>query len=231
MNIRVKILLVIAGVVCLWSACKKNDDRPQAKLTTNLNVVNVSNNAINFYQNGTRLNNTGSYIPGGTLGYIPVLAGTQNFQVKVAGNADPLFSLPLALDTGKLYSLYIGPTAGDTFSTTDVFESPGADSIMVRFVNASPDAGLLGVSFHSSDANSTVITPAEFKDVEYKRTTNFIATPSGELILNVYRSSAPSDPKIDTLTFNSGGVYTIYSYGTLGSGGITNLNTRLVINQ
>ncbi|WPU95487.1 DUF4397 domain-containing protein [Mucilaginibacter sabulilitoris] len=230
MDIRIKILFIVAVGLYL-SSCKKNDDRPQARLTTNLNVVNVSNNTINFYQNGTRLNNTGSYIPGGTLGYIPVLAGTQNLQIKVAGNSDPLFSLPLALDTGKLYSLYIGPTAGDTFSTTDVFESPGPDSIMVRFVNASPDAGLLGVSFHSSDANSTVITPSEFKDVEYKKTTNFIATQSGELILNVYKSSAPADPKIDTLTFNSGGIYTIYSYGTLGSGGIANLNTRLVNNQ
>lgn len=231
MNTRFKILFFIGAVACLTS-CKKNNDAPDATITTSLNVVNASNNTINFYQNGTRLNNTGSYLPGGTLGYLTVKAGLQNYQVKIDGTADPLFTLPLTLDSTKTYSLYIsGKTAESVFYTTDVLAADTNGMAQLRFVNASPDAGPLVLAFEDRDASNAIVSTPQFKDVSYKTTTGFIKVKSGVFNLGVYKSSSPLNPKRDTVTLNGGSIYTFYSYGETGSAGNQGLGTGLIVNQ
>ena len=233
MNIRVKALFIIACVGIL-SACKKNDDAPAVKLTALLNVVNASNATINFYQNGTRINNTTSYYPGGTLGYVTVTAGAQTFEVKNAGPANPnyLISMPLKLDSGKAYSLYIsGQTTENVFYTNDNFEPDTAGKAKLRFVNASPDAGGLVLAFEGRDANNAITSTPQFSNISYKATTDFVTVAPGTFNLSVYKSSSALSPKRDTVALAAGRVYTLVSYGAVGTVGNQALGSTLVINQ
>jgi hypothetical protein len=234
MNIRVKALFIIAAIAYTISSCKKNDDAPQVTETTNLNVVNTSLNTINYFINGTRINNTTSYYPGGTLGYVPVLAGTQNYQIKIKGNTDPLFTRSLTFDAGKYYSLYVaGSTADDAFFTNDVLTADTLGNALVRFVNASPDSGPLVVAFEGGSLATTVLDTVKFNNVTYKTTTDFIQVKGGFVHnVSVYRASSPLNPKRDTtVTLNAGQIYTIYSYGLVSSAGNQGLSTRLIVNQ
>lgn len=233
MNIRVKALFVIAFVGIL-SACKKNDDAPVVKPTTLVNLVNASNATINFYVNGTRINNTTSYFPGGTLGYLPFAAGSQNFQVKNAGPATPnyLFTMPLNFDTEKAYSLYVsGQTAESVFFTDDDFSPDTLGKAKIRFVNASPDAGGLVFSFTGKSSLGAILDTAQFSNVAYKTTTDFVAVTSGVRNIGVYNSSSPSNVRRDTVTLAGGKVYTLVSYGTVGTSGSQALGATLITNQ
>ncbi|SDQ00185.1 protein of unknown function [Mucilaginibacter sp. OK268] len=236
MNIRIKAFTCIVAAAC-WASCKKNNDAPTVQLTTSLNVVNASNNVINFYQNGTRINNTSSYYPGGSLGYVTVKAGLQNFQVKLASPSTPniLFSKPITLDTGKVYSLYIsGQTLESVFFAEDVLKADADGNALVRFVNASPDAGPLMLAFEGGSLPDHVLDTVKFSNVAYKATDVAFIKVKGGFVHNVavYQASSPSSPKRDTtIVLNAGQIYTLVSYGTVGSNGNQGLSTRLIINQ
>jgi hypothetical protein len=232
MNIRIKALFTIA-VIGILSSCKKNDDAPPAKLTALLNLVNASNATINFYQNGSRINNTTSYYPGGTLGYLTVAAGQQNFQVKNAGAANPnyLFSMPLKLDSGKAYSLYVsGQTPGSVFFTNDNFLADTSGNAQLRFVNASPDAGPLVLAFEGRSASNVVTSTPQFSNISYKTTTSFVTVAPGTFNLSVYKSASPLNPLRDTVALVAGGIYTLVSYGTTGTIGNQALGSTLITN-
>ncbi len=235
MNTRIKAFSFIIAIAICWASCKKNDDKPAFQSTTRINVINASNNMINFYQNGTRINNTSNYYPGGTLGNLTVKAGLQNYQVKLADPSTPnyLFTLPLTLDSGKVYSLYVsGQTPESIFFTNDTATAPTNNTAKLRFVNASPDAGPLTLAFVTSGA--TPVSTPQFSNIAYKTTTDFLnVTPSttGSLILSVYQAGSPNNAKKDTVTISTGRIYTVVSYGTIGSGGNQALGTSLIVNQ
>lgn len=224
-------MVVVAG----WLSCKKNNDAPTVLTTAQLNLVNASSNTINFYLNGTRLNNTTSFYPGGSLGYVfNVASGTQNYQFKIAGNENILFTKPLTLDSGKKYSLYIsGQTADNAFMTNDVLTADTAGNALVRFVNASPDSSPLVVAFEGGSTATTILDTIKFSSVAYKTTTDFIKVKGGfSHNVSVYQASSSSNPKRDTtVILNSGQIYTIYSYGLVGTVGNQALNTSLIVNQ
>src|SRR6185312_5588581 len=111
MNIRIVALLFIA-CAAIFTACKKNNDAPAARYTSNLNIINASTDTVNFYLNGSRLNGNSNLYPLYSSGYLQVPAFAQNFQVKKLFNqttnaVQQLFSIPLNLDTAKGYSLFI----------------------------------------------------------------------------------------------------------------------------
>ncbi|WP_419701162.1 DUF4397 domain-containing protein [Mucilaginibacter sp. NFX135] len=234
MNIRVKAFTFIIASATCWASCKKNNDRPTYLPTTSVNVINASNNIINFYQNGTRINNTSSYFPGGTLGNLTVKAGLQNYQIKLASPStpNPLFTLPLTLDSGKVYSLYVsGQTPESIFFTNDT-EVADSKVAKLRFVNASPDAGPLVLAFVTP---VTQVSTPQFSNIAYKTTTDFLnVTPSttGSLILSVYQAGSDiSTARKDTVTVSTGRIYTVVGYGTIGSGGNQAISTSLIVNQ
>ncbi|WP_183563993.1 DUF4397 domain-containing protein [Mucilaginibacter sp. SP1R1] len=231
MNSRIKALFVIVGVTCLW-ACKKNDDAPKRQPTTGLNVVNASDNTINFYQNGARLNNASSYFPGGSLGYLSVIAQNQNYQVKIAGATAPLFSFSMSLDSGKRYSLYVtGKTASDYFYKPDTLNADTSGLTKFRFVNASPNAGPLVLAFEGMDNNKAVLDTIKFNNINYKTITPFVTITGGVRNVSIYSASAPLNAVKDTITLNPSGIYTIYSYGTINASGGQGFGTGLIANQ
>ena len=226
MNISIRVLFFVALSVAVISSCKKNDDKPVEQLSTSVNFVNASNNTINFYLNGTRITNSSSYFPGGTLGYTQVTAGMQNYQVKIAGSTVPLFTKPFSFDTAKVYTLYVaGQTADDAFFTTDTLVADTGDFAKLRFVNASPSAGKLMLAFTGT---TDVI---KFDTVSYKRTTKFISVKSGDIPIIIYRQGFPDQPLRDTVTLAANRVYTIFGYGTVGAGGNQGLADGLIVNK
>jgi len=229
MDIKVKALLIIAVAAGCYTSCKKNDDQPPATYTTSLLVVNATDNTnLNYYVNGGRINNTSVLFPGGTLGYLPVTAGAQDFEFKVPGGTTPLFSIPLTLSKDSVYSLYAGTTADETFYTNDVLlADTDLNLTKLRFVNASPDAGTMEVRFESKTGNVTTDT-VRFKDVAFKKTSNYITFKAGTHNVVIYPSASPAGAVRDTITFTGGRVYTFYGFGSvksnlgLGRGLITN---------
>ncbi|WP_343115047.1 DUF4397 domain-containing protein [Mucilaginibacter sp.] len=233
MNIRVKALFIIAFAGML-SACKKNNDAPTVTPTAQVNLVNASNAVINFYQNGTRINYTTSYFPGGTLGYIPFKAGDQNFQIKNAGAATPnyLFSMPLKLDSGKFYSLYVsGQTAESVFLTDDDFSADTGGKAKLRFVNAVPSGGTMVLAFEGRGADNAIITTPQFSNVNYKVTTDFVTVAPGTFNLSVYQSSLALPAQKDTVALAAGRVYTVVGYSTVDNLGKPAIGTTFITNQ
>ena len=224
MDTRIKVLFFIAAVVC-WASCKKNGDAPATTSTTSVNLINASNNNINFYLNGTRINNTTTYYPGGTLGYVDILAGTQNYSVKINGNSVPSFSKPFSFSADSVYSLYVaGAAESDIFKTTDILVADTGGKAKLRFVNASPDAGTLDLKFEGT------LNQTKFTGIGYKTTTNYVLVDADTVYLAVYQSSAPTIAvRRDTVILTGGSIYTYFGYGSIKSA--TSLGTGLITNK
>ncbi|MEO3404392.1 DUF4397 domain-containing protein [Mucilaginibacter sp. CAU 1740] len=225
MNIKVKALLMIASVACCLAACKKNtNDKPDAASdVSSLNVINATFNDVNVYVNGNRINQTSTFYPGGTLGYLSVKSGIQNYSAKINGTSNELFSIPMTLSKDSVYSFYVaGTAANQVFKTTDVLVSDTGSSPMakIRVVNASPDGGNFSMHFYGT-ADTT-----KFASVAFKASTDFILVKPGVHNMAIYANGDLTDVVRDTVELASGRVYTYYGFGNkttrLGTGVFTN---------
>jgi hypothetical protein len=220
MDTRIKTFFIVAVAVTCWVSCKKNGDAPaKTASAAYVNIINVSNNNINFYINGNRINNTTTFYSGGTLGYMNVISGTQNYSFKVDGSGanSPFYNKPFKADSAAGYTFYVaGQTENDVFSTHDTwYADTGANLTkyaQIRYVNASSSAGDL--KFVLVGKTNTIADSAQYDNVPYKTTTNFIRITKGVHYIGIYRSAYPQNPKIDTVTISAGKIYTFYGYGT-----------------
>ena len=212
MNIRLLALLSIVLVMGL-SSCKNNNDAPVIKQIDSLNIVNASADTINFYLNGTRLNTT-NILPAGATGYYQIASGDQVYQVKKPFNpatnvVQTIFSLPLTLDPHHYYSLFIaGETASQTFITPDVLmEDDSTGTCLVRFVNASPDAGNLDF----------VVNGTKIPNQAFKTASGFVlvAVNDTPVPISVYHAGSTTPIISGTYTLTTGTSFTFFSQGTL----------------
>jgi hypothetical protein len=223
MNIKLSFLLMAILAFGLASCKKTGDASPAAVQNTNLNVTNASTDTLNYYLNGTRVNNASYIYPLGSSGYLGVAVGQQNYQFKSLRSPVVLMSLALALDSGKTYSLYVAGRSADlTFSTIDTLVADTGNLATIRFVNASPDAGNLDVM-----VGDTV----NFKSRAFKTSTVFLPVIPGDKRIRIYQSGS-STPKIDeTRTLIAGRVYTLFTKGSLKGTGTAALSTGIVVNK
>ncbi|MBD1364176.1 DUF4397 domain-containing protein [Mucilaginibacter sp. ZT4R22] len=223
MNFKLPVL-ILALLALGLSSCKVGDDTVPASstLTTTLNVVNATTDTLNYYLNGSRVNTTSSLYPFGYTGYIPVKYADQNYQFKRLGSSDVLFNLPLALDTNKIYSVYIaGEAADDTFTTRDTLVSDTAGRAKIRFVNASPGSGDLDVKIDSLN----------FKLRAYKSTSVFLPIGVGIKHVQVFRAGTTTAIADTTRTLTAGRMYTLFAKGKLAGTGGLKFGTGLVVNK
>ncbi|WP_428330202.1 DUF4397 domain-containing protein [Mucilaginibacter sp.] len=226
MNLRLSVILLVT-VVIGFAACKNNDNVFKPVIPSYLNVVNATTDTLNIFVNGTRQNNTSSLNPGGQSFYLNVPSGTQNYQFKKNLNPVPLFSLPLNLKDSTNYSLYVyGESASSTFNTIDLLypDTTAATSTsraQIRFVNASPDA---------TDVNVTFNDTLRYTSIPFKATSGFLKITNGKKIVKVYPSGATSPAVTDTLTFLPGYIYTVFSRGLVKGTGSKAMNLGVVIN-
>jgi hypothetical protein len=210
-----------------FAACKVGDDTvPQSEsLTTTLNVVNATTDTLNYYLNGSRVNTTSALYPFGYTGYLSVKYADQNYQFKRLGNADVLFNLPLALDTNKIYSLFVaGQTADDTFTSIDTLVSDTASRPKIRFVNASPGSGDLDVRVGEGDT-------INLKVRAYKSTSVFLPIGPGVKHIRVFRAGSSIAIADTSRTLTAGRIYTLFAKGTLTGTGGKKFGTGLVVNK
>jgi hypothetical protein len=224
MNIKVSILL-FAILITILTACKGDGDLPPVVITTNLNVINAGTDTVNFYQDGTRINNTSNLYPFGTLGYLLVAAGQQNYQFKKAGSSNTLVNIPLTLTASGLYTLFLaGETADQAFLLKDSLNSLISNTdVRIRFVNASPISGTLDVSIGNT---------FNYKNLAFKSATPYVEVSSGANTLAIYQSGSttPLTPS-GTLTLAAGFTYTLFTKGVLNGTGNSAFGARIVTSQ
>ena len=221
MNTRLAFFVFIAALAGLIS-CKNNDNVfPPVNTDGRFKVINASSNTINFFLNGTRLNNGSSLTPGGAILYIAAPLGFQNFQFKKDGSPDVLFSWPDTLKKGINYSLYItGNTAEQAFKTTDVL-NPDSVLSTLGFVNVAPDAGSLDV---------TVGDTLRFAASAFKTQSKFLTVGNGLREIKVYKAGTKTILKDTSFNIDANHVYTIYSYGLLKGTGNSKFNVGYTLN-
>lgn len=215
---------MLLALLSIFASCRKTDEAPvDDSVTTNLNVVNATVDTLNYYLNGTRINNTSSIYPYGSSGYVGVVVGEQIFQFKKYRNASVLFDLPLALDTNKRYSVYVaGSTAGDTFTSIDTLKADTLNRAMLRFVNATPTAGTVDVM-----VGDTV----KFNVRAYKSVSVFLPVGPGLKRIRVYQSGSTTAIADTTRLITGRRVYTLFTKGDLKGTGGCKFGTALFVNQ
>jgi len=226
MNFKLAIILFIAALAGIAS-CKNNDDVfPNAPLSGRFKIVNASSNNINYFLNGTRLNNGGALGPGGSILYIPTQLGLQNFSFKLDGSPVVLFNWPQVMkDTVNKqrvnYTLFVtGTTADNAFLTTDILVSDTSGA-KLGFVNAAPDAGNLDIA-----VNGTL----KFTSVPIKTQKAFLTIPAGNSKIDVYKAGTKTLLKDTSLSMSANDVYTLYSYGKPDATGNSKFNVGLTLN-
>jgi hypothetical protein len=216
MNARLFVLLFFTVVIGFLS-CKDKDLPPPAIARTTLNVSNATAGGIKYYINGTRQNDLAVIISGGSTGYLYVPGGTQLYKFSNAyGDFSTLFTNTYTLDTSRFYSMFVcGATADKTFKIDDPFIV--ADTIIandtlnlkaiIRFVNASPDAGNLDFTVNKGDTVS-------LKSYKFQDWSTYLGVNAGKKEIKVYPAGS-STPSIDTmLTFSPHVIYTLFTKGS-----------------
>ena len=227
---RIKLpLLILCVAVAGLSSCQKNNDAPVVSTSIDsLNVINASPQAINFYLNGTRLNNNSNLSIGGSSGYYTVPSGQQTYQFKkvfdpATSVVQTLFSLPVNLTPHHYYSLFIADdTSSHAFTTIDTLQADTvAGTCYVRFVNASPAAGSLNFSIGGvSYSNQAFKSASGFRLVDTASLSPLLLTQSG--------SSTPVFSGHYPLLERA--IYTFYVKGSPGGTGNSAFNIGVTLN-
>lgn len=215
-------LLAVVLIACL-SACKKNNDMPVITPTVGLNIINASADTVNIYLNGTRLNNGSNLLPGISTGYYNVPVGEQSYQFKSPFNTTgstvkTLFSKTMPADTSKDRSLFItDETAAGAFITIDpLLLTDSTGYCLVRFVNASPDAGSLDMAV----GDTIQFSKQAFKSYSGFKLVSINASADSLKPLKVYTTGSAVPLISGHVNLAPGRSYTFYAKGKLkGTGG------------
>lgn len=217
---QIVIFFLIAGFA---AACKKAYDIPLATAPiTYLNVINSTQNTINYYLNGTRQNTASSIYPSGATGYLNVTSGTQNFEFRPNGSATILFNKQLTLKDNTYQTLYVtGTTADKAFLLPDtiITSTTGAN---VRFVHTADGAGPLTITINDTLA---------FSNKSYKTVSAFKIITTGIKTLKVYAGSATVPGATQKITLSLGNNYTLYANGLPGGVGLSALTVGYFVNR
>jgi len=216
--------LLYLFIIAMAISCKSGDDIAPVYKTSVLNVVNADVNALNIYQNGTRLNNNSPIGSGSASGYMSVKYGEQKYQLKIADPNKPDYIISdytLTLDTLKSYSLFVaGETPDKLFLIDDV---PPASSTQpaIRFVNTLPGNVNLNVTIGS----------ASFTNVPFKIASGFINVNTGVNAIKIYQAGSATPIVDDVLNLTGGSVYTVFTTGSISGTGSNKLTAKLMLNS
>lgn len=241
------IIILLAAVIGLY-ACNKASDAPVATApATTLNVINTTQDTLNYYLNGTRQNSVSAIYSGGSSGYLSVQSTQQNYQFRKNGHNEILFSLPLTLDTihtkyadtvsiknattGAVtlitsrvrgYSLFVnGESADKSFLKLDTIKV-NTDSSTVRFVHSAYGAPALDLS----------IGDISFKNQSYGSMSKFKTQAVGpNKIINVYLAGSSVVKATQKVTLISNTTYTLYVKGLPDGVGKSALTVGVFVNN
>jgi hypothetical protein len=225
--------LPITGLLTLLvltlAACVKNDAPVPVAQTVSINVINASEEVLNFYTNGTRQNSSIGLFPLSANGYtnIPyggLLTFKKVFNNQTFENADVLFSVPVDVDTtganNRQYSLFTaGLTSSSAFYTRDTIVTDSKNA-KLRFVVASPQVTNLDVFM-----NDTL----RFSTKAYKSASTFNAVGNGVKRLQIRAANSSTVLYSTSVTLAVGRCYTLFTQGNTGAN--PTFKAGLIVNQ
>ena len=203
---------LFAVLLLFMAACIKNDAPVPEATTVNVNVVNASDEVLNFYLNGTRQNSTIGIFPLGASGYagIPyggLLTFKRVFNNQSFENAEALFSVPVNVDTTGTqtrYSLFAaGLTSSNAFFVRDTISSDSKNA-KLRFIVASTQVTKLKVYL-----NDTL----RFATTEFKSSSGFNLVGNGLKRLEIKDGNTDARLYNTSFTLTAGTSYTLFTQG------------------
>jgi hypothetical protein len=235
MNTKVLSLLFFIIITGLY-ACKDKDVPSPTAATAQLDILNATGDTLNFFVNGTRQNNVASITPGGATGYLPITIGAQSYSFKREGSPVVLFNMPLVLDTAAYHSVFVGgASASSTFVTSDPLfnaeEQVSDTTCMLRFVNATPDAGTLTFTVSTIDTLKVTTVNINTPNCAFKYNGPYKSLQAGAKVINVLQQGGGT-VKIDTtLTLQPGSVYTLFTTGSVTGKGTAAFAVSIITNE
>ncbi|MFT4154647.1 DUF4397 domain-containing protein [Parafilimonas sp.] len=203
----------VAFGILSFASCLKENDGTTNPTQSALMVANYSPDASSLY---VTLNSK-SYISGLSYGYLAgyslVTAGT--YDAGIASSSSSILSDSITLEANKYYSYFIiDSLASLTYAFfEDNLVEPSSDSVYVRFLHFSPDAGT--INFRDSATENYFSKSRTFNDQEattaYTAFTRMAADTITFQLINA--DSAIIASQKDTLV--GGHIYTILAKGFL----------------
>ena len=150
--------------------------------------------------------------------YFGAAPNIYNFQFAGAATSNILLSDFINFDGGKGYSIFVIDSLSKLKLSiaNDEFAAPSGDSVLLRFLHFSPNAGTLDLVINGGD---TLYLNRSFNDNQVSSSLDdFIAIPSGTYILDMRDAGTSNIAYSTTVNLTAGNVYTLYAKGFRGSG-------------
>lgn len=229
----VKNTLWITAILALGlfaTACSDSDNNPTAPTqpTASVLITHASPNAPGV---DIVVDNAGSpavtnlQFPANT-GYVQLPAGTRNVKVNVTGTSTTAINADLALEAGKVYSVFAIDSVAriEPLVLVDDLTAPAAGKAHVRFVHLSPNAPAVDVGL--ANGGATV-----FGNVAFKEFLGFAPLDAGTYDLDVrVANTATVALPLRGITLEDGKIYTVFAKGFLGVTGDQALGAEIIVN-
>jgi len=224
--------LVSIGLMCLlflfMSSCVKDNNNSYVVVPTALLMVTQASPdapAEDFYLNNNLVNH-GALQYGYHIDYFNAYTGKRNAILYNYGTMTKIASDTITLKANIAYSLFLANTytSPDFILLTDSINRPSAGNASIRFVDVSPDAGAVDLA-----SNSTTVLVS---NKSYKGYSSF--TPlKGNTMYNFEVRQAGTNTvlaTLDSVTVNTGFVYTIWLHGLAAGSGTSKLSAGIINN-
>lgn len=208
-----KTLVCALTLTSIFSSCKKDKDGiyPPMIKPAGLTLVHAAPGVaeLDFYVDKDKVNSV-SFAYNTAISYLTIpKPGKKELSVTKKGAADILVKLPVEFKEDKGYSAFVtDKTASTVVFVEDDLTAPAADKAKIRFLNLSPDAGILDLAI-------TGKTDALVAKKDFKEFSPFIATEPGaevnfEIRTNGTTTVLATLPKVK---IEKGKIYTIWAKG------------------
>lgn len=210
--------ILLCALSVAFFACKQGDDAPPKTGSKSLlNVINAVTDVkgIDFYLNGTRQNINSAIYLFSSSGYLRVLTGEQQYQVKSDSPRTVITEIKLnPAKKDSSYTVVIAGQAGNgTLSTiflNDYFVTDTLGSAKIRFVQASPGPNAYDVFVGDS---------VSFKSQAFKSSTGFVNISPGVKTLKITHAGDTTGIIRASVTLQPSTYYTLFTVGSpTGSG-------------
>lgn len=208
-----------AAILCSVLLVSCNTDNNTSGPLAAFMLIHASPDApkIDVYA-GNQLIDTG-HVYGENTVYYGAVPNIYNFQFVEAGTSNVLLSDFINFDGNKAYSIFLTDSLSKIklSITNDEYTIPTGDSVRLRFLDFSPNAGALDVVMHDGD---TLYLNRNFNDQATNSSLDdFITIPSGTYTMDLRDAGTTNIAySLSPLTLASGNVYTFYAKGFRGSG-------------
>lgn len=229
-NLKSNLLLTLVAIGSLSIiSCKDDDDDMPLPVTnySTLMVTHASPDApgVDLLVDNVKLNSTALTFPSNTP-YIPVVSGTRNIKINVAGTSTTVINATLPFAANKSYSVFAIDEVSNISPLVieDNLASPAMGKAHIRFVHLSPDAPSVDIAV---DGGAVV-----FGDYSFTEYSSFTPLDAGTYDLEV-RVAGTSNVAldIDPVTLSAGKIYTVFARGFLSGSGSQSLGAQIIVNK